>query len=118
MTKIISVVLLFIAFSLNVQAADNFKALEKWKPENPAEVFEATFLNSVVAQTANYLLVREDAGTACPGGNYWLFNKKAKSYRSVDPGTCIEEPKIILNKNSLTFFEGKTITAKYPLYSF
>lgn len=98
-------------------AAPNFEQLERWKAEKGAEQFTADSFNHVAAETATHFVVYGNAGTACPAGNHWLFNKKTKTYRSVDGGTCDDRNfKVVLTADKLTFKSGKKTTAMYPVY--
>lgn len=87
-------------------------------PPMSASRYDPVFSDLVVAETASHALVRQDAGTSCAAGNFLLFNKRDKTYRAVDAGTCDDRGLMAkLTADRLTFFQGKRIVAMYPVYA-
>lgn len=87
-------------------------------PPMSASRYDPVFSDLVVAETASHALVRQDAGTSCAAGNFLLFNKRDKTYREVDAGTCDDRGLMAkLTADRLTFFQGKRIVAMYPVYA-
>lgn len=87
-------------------------------PPMSASRYDPVFSDLVVAGTASHALVRQDAGTSCAAGNFLLFNKRDKTYREVDAGTCDDRGLMAkLTADRLTFFQGKRIVAMYPVYA-
>lgn len=113
---------IFVAAVLAIASASAFSApeftqLERWKAEVKGQEYIADSLDNVIAETAKYFVVYQNAGTSCAAGNHWLFNKQNKSYRSVDAGTCDDRKfKVILEPQKLIFMSGKKTTAQYPIY--
>lgn len=72
--------------------------------------------DEVVAENARYAVIFQGAGTSCPAGSYFLVDKKAKSYRSVDARNCDDRKfKAELSGDHLYFKKGEKITAQYAL---
>lgn len=98
-----------------VMSIKDFSELERWRPEMKGSQFEAS-MNSIVAESSTHFVVFENAGTSCAAGNHWLFNKKLKSYRPVDSGTCDDRKfKVLLESDKLVFMSKNKVTAQYPL---
>lgn len=106
----------------SVKSCSNFQKidltqLERWKAEMTDQKYYADSYDRVIAETVTHFVIYQNAGTSCPAGTHWLFNKQMKSYRSVDGGTCDDRNfKAILQSNKLIFMSGNKITAQYPIY--
>lgn len=116
--KIVLFTLLAVV-SLGVHAGSNTQQFERYKPD--ATVCNDSYSNfendQIVTETKTYAVVRQDAGTSCAAGNFYLMNKKTKTYRAVDAGTCDDRDfSVALTRGQLAFRLGKRMTALYPLY--
>lgn len=113
----ILVAMLLLATSSSTIAGQNFAELERWKAEDKEQEYMSDSLDNVVAETATHFVVYQNAGVSCAAGNHWLFNKKLKSYKPVDAGTCDDRKfKVLLQSDKLIFTSGKKTTAQYPVY--
>lgn len=100
-----------------VFSTPDFAQLERWKAEVKGQEYGQDGFDKVIAETSTHFIVYQNAGVSCAAGNHWLFNKKLKSYRPVDSGTCDDRKfKVILEADKLIFMSGKKVTAQYPVY--
>ncbi len=105
--------------SIPAFADQNLTQLERWKAEVNGQEYMADSFDRVVAETGTHFVIYQNAGVSCAAGNHWLFNKRLKSYRPVDSGTCDDRKfKVTLQSDKLIFTSGKKTTAQYPIYQF
>lgn len=73
------------------------------------------WLDEVVAENDQYLVIKQNGGTSCPGGDpFWLVNKERRYYRMVSAGTCSENVEAHLTNEALVFTLDGEVVAKYP----
>ena len=71
----------------------------------------------VVASTRTHLVLRQDAGNSCAAGSFFLLDRRERSFRHVEAGTCDDRNfSVTLGPSQLTFRQGGRITALYPIY--
>lgn len=101
----------------SVFAIPDFAQLERWKAEVKGREYSADGFDKVIGETSTHFVLYQNGGVSCAAGSHWLFNKRLKSYRPVDSGTCDDRKfKAILEADKLIFMSGKKITAQYPVY--
>lgn len=109
-----------LALPLLAPAGTPPKEFERFKPAScrPQAPYSAEWLDAVVAETPTHVLVRQDAGINCAAGNFLLFNKKARTFKPVDSGTCDDRGfSVHLTGDRLSFTLGKRVTGLYPVYT-
>lgn len=117
-TKIMLFTLLAV-LNLGAYASSNTQQFERYKPDAAMcnDSYSYVEGDKIVAETKTYAVVRQDAGTSCAAGNFYLMNKKTKTYRAVDIGTCDDRDfSVALKHGQLAFRLGKRLTALYPVY--
>lgn len=109
----------FALGALSAQADSQAKQFERYTPDKQscAEIYTHYDFDKVVAETKTNAVVRQDAGISCAAGNFFLMNKKRKTYAPIDPGVCDDRGfSVKIEGDRLIFRSGKRITALYPLY--
>lgn len=106
--------------SLNLSAqAGSPQSYERYKPDTSVcqETYSYHDFDKIVAESKSHAVVRQDAGTSCAAGAFFLVNKRAKTYRAIDSGTCDDRGfSVQLTNNQLIFKQNKRITSLYPIY--
>lgn len=82
----------------------------------------------VSVEKGEFAVVNYGRSELCPGGGFYLINTKRKTYQPIDAGTCSPIVKATIaptvrrhrsvNTHQLTFWVGKEISARYPLYDY
>lgn len=82
----------------------------------------------VSVEKGEFAVVNYGRSELCPGGGFYLINTKRKTYQPIDAGTCSPIVKATIaptvrrhrsvNTHQLTFWVGKDISARYPLYDY
>ncbi|KEY59861.1 hypothetical protein [Serratia sp. DD3] len=73
--------------------------------------------DKLVAEKGDNAVIWQDAGTSCPAGSFYLVNKRLKTYKEIDSGTCDDRNFAIkLENNTVTFTSEGKVTAVYPVY--
>ncbi|AXF51240.1 hypothetical protein WELLINGTON_110 [Erwinia phage Wellington] len=124
-------VLLLLVFSQTAHADFNPSEMLGYQPNSPDEPkvkFEATDRARTVAEGGDFAVVNFGKTDTCPGGGFYLVNTKRKIYQFIDAGSCYENVRADLSTpptsmktiatQVLTFYIGKTIIARYPLYGY
>lgn len=106
--------------SFNAAAAVALSDVPHWKNTgNKNEAYDysdATPEDKVVAENSRHAVIFQNAGSSCATGNFFLIDKKIKSYKAVDPKNCDDRKfKIELTQDQLFFKKNGKITAQYPL---
>ncbi|HHS7556407.1 TPA: hypothetical protein ACTPQ1_004699 [Salmonella enterica] len=97
-------------------------------PTDKPVVFEPEDKPRVVAQKGDFTVVNYGQSDLCPAGGFYLVNTKRKTYQLIDAGSCAQYTVVTIestdptrrsaNTQVLTFWVGKDIAARYPLYDY
>lgn len=88
------------------------KQIEMYTNTNPKGAeYEADASDSATFDQDGIILIRQDSGTSCPGGKYWLVSVRKQAYTPVTFDTCNEDVKFkvrdyIFNNTTYTAVEG------------
>ncbi|QVW55110.1 hypothetical protein pEaSNUABM29_00066 [Erwinia phage pEa_SNUABM_29] len=130
MRTVLAVFLAFVAVG-NQAMAFSPADIQQFKPTVPTDkpvVFDKDDNPRTVVQKGEFAVVNYGQSDLCPAGGFYLVNTKRMTYQLIDAGTCASSAKVTIeetnrtrrsaNTQVLTFWVGKDIAARYPLYNY
>jgi len=131
MRSVLSVIFLLLLTHTVHAAAFNPNEMLGYQPNSPDEAkvkFGATDRARTVSEGGDFAVVNFGKTEVCPGGGFYLVNTKLKTYQFIDAGSCYAGVRAELSAppsdvktvatQFLTFWVGKTVLARYPLYGY
>ncbi|EAA3130990.1 hypothetical protein ABN904_000607 [Salmonella enterica subsp. enterica serovar Bredeney] len=128
MRAVLAVFILCVTAPVNAFTIQDFPQYKPmWETDAPVK-FSDKDEPVVTVEKGEFAVVNYGRSELCPGGGFYLVNTKRKTYQPIDAGTCSPKVKATIvpsvrthrsvNTHQLTFWVGKEISARYPLYDY
>ncbi|EBW6073472.1 hypothetical protein A4K93_00150 [Salmonella enterica subsp. enterica serovar Schwarzengrund] len=128
MRAVLAVFIVCVTAPVNAFTIQDFPQYKPmWETDAPVK-FSDKDEPVVTVEKGEFAVVNYGRSELCPGGGFYLVNTKRKTYQPIDAGTCSSKVKATIapsvrthcrvNNLRLTFWVGKEISARYPLYDY